>query len=204
MPYHLKSHQKVYLVLKRAIDIFGSILGILVLSPLILVCMLITKCTSKGPIFFKQKRLGLHKKPFTMIKFRSMRVDAPQLGQEDLTIEQQKAMTTPWGSFMRKTSIDEIPQLFNILGGSMSFIGPRPGMADNADALIAARDSFIPNAYDVKPGLSGYAQIHMKRDSDVMEKAKEDSYYVQHFNFWMDIKIFVYSFLFAFGFVKGR
>lgn len=133
-----------------------------------------------------------------------MRFDAPQLGQEDLTIDEQKSMTTKWGSFMRKVSIDEIPQLFNILAGSMSFIGPRPGMAENADALIAARESFIPSAYEVKPGLSGYAQIHMKRNPDPMEKAREDSYYVRHMSFWLDAQIFIYSFLFAFGIVKGR
>ena len=133
-----------------------------------------------------------------------MRKGVKQVGQENLTIKEQNAMTTPWGRFMRKTSLDEIPQLFNILTGSMSFIGPRPGMVANSDGLIHARESFIPNAYEVKSGLSGYAQIHMKRNSDPMEKAREDSYYVQHMNLWLDTKIFVYSFLFAFGVVKGR
>jgi len=114
-------------------------------------------------------------------------------------------MVTGWGKFMRKTSLDEIPQLFNILSGSMSFIGPRPSQnIDHEKELVLARESFVPNAYEVKPGLSGYAQIHMKREHDVMEKAKEDSYYVQHFNFWFDAQIFVYSFFLAFGFVKGR
>jgi O-antigen biosynthesis protein WbqP len=200
----LRKNQKAYLILKRAIDIFGSLLGIIVLSPLLIICFLITTCTSKGGPFFVQERLGRHKKTFHMIKFRSMRKGVKQVGQEELTIEDQKAMTTPWGRFMRKTSIDEIPQLFNILAGSMSFIGPRPGMVTNSDGLIRARDSFIPTAYEVKPGLSGYAQIHMKRDPDPMEKAKEDSFYVQHMSLWFDTKIFIYSFLFAVGFVKGR
>jgi len=200
----LRKNQKAYLVLKRAIDIFGSLLGILVLSPLLMICCLITTCTSKGGPFFVQERLGKHKKIFRLIKFRSMRKGVKQVGQENLTIKEQNAMTTPWGRFMRKTSLDEIPQLFNILTGSMSFIGPRPGMVANSDGLIHARESFIPNAYEVKSGLSGYAQIHMKRNSDPMEKAREDSYYVQHMNLWLDTKIFVYSFLFAFGVVKGR
>jgi lipopolysaccharide/colanic/teichoic acid biosynthesis glycosyltransferase len=193
-----------YLFLKRTIDIFGSLLGICVLSPLIILCTIITSCTSLGGPFFIQERLGRNKKTFHMIKFRSMKKGVKQIGQENLTIEEQKRMTTVWGRFMRMTSIDEIPQLFNILAGSMSFIGPRPGMVTNGDGLIRARDSFVPSAYEVKPGLSGYAQIHMKRNPDVTEKAREDSYYVQHMNLWFDTKIFVYSFLFAFGVVKGR
>jgi len=200
----LKPRQKTYLVFKRIIDIFGSLLGIIVLSPIILLTLIITSCTSKGGPFFIQERLGRHKKVFHMIKFRSMKVGVKQVGQEELTIEEQRSMTTRWGHFMRITSIDEIPQLFNILAGSMSFIGPRPGMITNGDGLIRARESFVPNAYEVKPGLSGYAQIHMKRDPNVVEKAREDSYYVQHMNFWFDASIFIYSFFLAFGFVKGR
>lgn len=200
----LRKSQQHYLILKRAIDIFGSFLGIVVLSPLIILCIIITSCTSKGGPFFIQERLGKHKIVFRMIKFRSMRKGVKQVGQEGLSLEEQRAMTTAWGRFMRKTSIDEIPQLFNILAGSMSFIGPRPGMITNSDGLILARESYVPNAYEVKPGLSGYAQIHMKRDSDVNEKGREDSYYVQHMNLWFDTKIFVYSFLFAFGIVRGR
>ena len=201
----LKPKQKIYLFFKRIIDIFGSLLGIIILSPLLLLCFLITTCTSKGGPFFIQERLGRHKKIFHMIKFRSMKKDAKQVAPADMTIEEQQSMVTGWGRFMRKTSIDEIPQLFNILAGSMSFIGPRPSQtAEHEEELVLARESFVPNAYEVKPGLSGYAQIHMKREHDVMEKAREDSFYVQHMNFCFDAQIFVYSFLFAFGFVKGR
>jgi O-antigen biosynthesis protein WbqP len=140
-----------------------------------------------------------------MIKFRSMRKDAKQIPPADMTIEEQQSMVTEWGKFMRKTSIDEIPQLFNILAGSMSFIGPRPSQTEIHEAdLVQARDSFLPSAYEVKPGLSGYAQIHLKRDHDINKKAELDSYYVQHMSLWFDVQIFVYSFLFAFGFVKGR
>lgn len=139
-----------------------------------------------------------------MIKFRSMRIGVKQIGQENLNEKEQASMTTSWGRFMRKTSIDEIPQLFNILAGSMSFIGPRPGMIENGNELIKARESFLPSAYEVKPGLSGYAQIHMKRNPNVIEKAKEDSYYVRKMSFLLDCKIFIYSLLFAFGVVQGR
>jgi O-antigen biosynthesis protein WbqP len=201
----LRKNQKVYLFFKRVIDIFGSVLGIIVLSPLLIICFLITTCTSKGGPFFIQERLGKHKKIFRMIKFRSMRKDARQIPPEDMSIEEQQSMVTGWGKFMRKTSIDEIPQLFNILAGSMSFIGPRPSQTEKFEmSLVQARESFVPNAYEVKPGLSGYAQIHLKRDHDINKKAELDSYYVKHMSFWFDTKIFVYSFLFAFGFVKGR
>lgn len=199
----LSKRRKGYLVLKRIVDIFGAILGIVLLSPLLILTALITKLTSKGPIFFRQERLGIHERPFMLIKFRSMKTDAPQLGAEEMNVAEQRSFTTPWGEFMRKTSLDEIPQLFNILKGDMSFIGPRPCMAKTIE-LTEARRSFIPSAYDVKPGLSGYAQIHLHREHDVEKKAADDSYYVQHMSAWFDLKIFLYSFLVLFGFTKGR
>jgi O-antigen biosynthesis protein WbqP len=201
----LRKSQQHYLVLKRAIDIFGSFLGIVILSPLIILCIIITSCTSKGGAFFIQERLGRHKTTFHMIKFRSMRKNAKQIAPEHMSVEEQQSMVTGWGKFIRKTSIDEIPQLFNILVGSMSFIGPRPSQTEQYEGdLVAMRESYIPNAYEVRPGLSGYAQIHMKREHDISEKARLDSYYVQKMSLWFDIKIFIYSFLFAFGIVRGR
>lgn len=200
----LKKGQKFYLFWKRAIDIFGSILGITLLSPLLILCSIITKITSKGPVFFRQERLGKNKKVFRIFKFRSMRTDAPEVAPSDISVETQQSMVTKWGKFMRKTSLDEIPQLFNILFGHMSFIGPRPGAAHNEENLVVARESFTPNAFLVKPGLSGYAQVHMKRNHDINEKAKEDSYYVEHLSFWLDAKIFIYSIFCAFGIVKGK
>jgi O-antigen biosynthesis protein WbqP len=200
----LTKRQKIYLVFKRAIDIFGSLLGLLVLSPLFLIGAVGTKVSSKGPIFFRQKRLGRNKKPFILYKFRSMKYDAIQVGQENLTEEEQEAMVTKWGRFIRATSLDEIPQLVNILKGDMSFIGPRPNMAEHSDALIAARDSFIPSAYVVKPGLSGLAQIYLKRNPDIVKKSECDSQYVRKLSFWLDFKLFVLSFLVLFGFNKGK
>jgi len=134
-----------------------------------------------------------------------MRKNVRQVPPEDMSVEEQQSMVTNWGKFMRKTSIDEIPQLFNILAGSMSFIGPRPSQTETYETgLVQVRESFIPSPYEVKPGLSGYAQINLKRDHDINKKAELDSYYVKHMNLWLDTKIFVYSFLFAFGVVKGR
>lgn len=201
---NLKKSQRVYLFFKRGIDIFGSTLGIIILSPVMLLCALIIKCTSKGPVFFRQERLGRYKKVFKIFKFRSMRADAPEVTAEDMTPEEQKAMTYKWGEFMRKTSLDEIPQLFNIFLGQMSFIGPRPCMAHNSDELIHFREKYTPNAYDVKPGLSGYAQTRMKRDHNPDQKAYYDYYYVTRMNFWFDLKIFVYTITTVFGITKGR
>lgn len=198
--------QKAYLPLKRLIDIFGSTLGIILLSWLMIIAAIITKCTSKGPILFKQERLGRHEKVFTLYKFRSMKVEAnAHLSPIEISEEERKDMTTKWGRFMRKTSIDELPQLFNILLGHMSFIGPRPGQTKEGEPeLYAARTATNPTAYEVKPGLSGYSQITYHRNPDVNLKATGDSYYVSHLSLWMDIKLFFLSFLVLFGYQKGK
>ena len=110
--------------------------------------------------FFVQERIGKNKKVFKLIKFRSMRLDAdPNLAPSDMNAEHQQSMETGFGKFLRKTSIDETLQLFNILAGQMGFIGPRPGAAHNEEELIAARESYTPSAFDVRPGMSGYAQV---------------------------------------------
>ncbi len=201
----LRKSQKIYLFFKRCFDLFGSMLGIILLSPVLLIATIVTKCTSKGPVFFKQYRPGKNEKPFLLLKFRSMKIDAAEIPPEDMSIDDQSHMTTKWGHFMRKTSIDELPQLFNIFVGQMSFIGPRPSMMiDKEERLVLARRAATPCPYLVKPGLSGYAQIKMRRDHDVEEKAFYDSEYVRRMSFWFDLKIFVYSFLVLFGFAKGR
>lgn len=201
----LRKSQKIYLFFKRCFDLFGSMLGIILLSPVLLIAGVITKCTSKGPVFFKQLRSGKNEKPFLLLKFRSMRVDAAEIPPENMSADDQSHMTTKWGRFMRKTSIDELPQLFNIFVGQMSFIGPRPSMmVDKEEELVLARRAMNPSPYLVKPGLSGYAQIKMRRAHNVQEKAFYDSEYVRRMSFWFDLKIFVYSFFVLFGFAKGR
>lgn len=199
----LKKSQKFYLVIKRCVDIFGSVIGLIVLSIPLLITAIITKLTSKGPVLFKQERVGKNEVPFKLYKFRSMKVGTAEIAPENLTEEEQKDMTTKWGRFMRKTSLDEFPQLFNILGGSMSFVGPRP-CTDKETELIEARKSAEISPYLIKPGLSGYAQIYLRRNHDHDKKAEYDSYYVKHLSLWLDIKIFFMSFLVMFGLYKGR
>ena len=200
----MKKRQKVYCFFKRIISIFGSFLGIVLLGWLMIIIAIIIKLTSKGPVLFKQQRVGKNKKVFTMYKFRSMKVGTPDLPAYEIDDELYKQYTYKWGAFLRKTSLDEIPQLFNIFKGDMAFIGPRPSMVNNDEDLEAARDALEPSAYSVRPGLSGYAQIHMKRDHEIYKKAELDSYYVRNLSFWMDVKVFFYSILVAFGFAKGR
>jgi lipopolysaccharide/colanic/teichoic acid biosynthesis glycosyltransferase len=201
----LSTNQKIYLFFKRIIDIFGSALGIVILSPILIFVAILTKCTSKGPVFFRQKRLGKNKKPFTLLKFRSMRADARQVPPDQMTPEEQRKMTTKWGQFIRKTSLDELPQLFNILIGQMSFLGPRPSQDEEHEGdLVHERDSYVPGAYLIKPGLSGFSQIYLRRSHNYKEKAQWDCWYVKHFNLWLDFKIFVLSFLCLFGYEKGR
>jgi O-antigen biosynthesis protein WbqP len=203
--YKFTLRQKIYLPFKRLIDILGSLLGIIVLSPLLLISWIITLCAEGYPAIFKQKRPGKHEKPFTIYKFRSMKKNAPQLPAENVTTEERADMVTGWGRFLRRSSIDELPQLFNILFGQMSFIGPRPGLlADKEPELAIARRSYVPSAYEVKPGLSGYAQIYLRRNHDTNLRAQADSYYVQHLSFWLDAKIFFLSFLVPFGYVPGK
>ena len=121
-----------------------------------------------------------------------MRLDAnPNLAPSHMGEDTQKSMETGFGKFLRKTSLDETPQLLNIFIGQMAFIGPRPGAAINEDDLIKEREKYTPNAYDVKPGISGLAQVKMKRDHDPVMKAKLDHEYVSKINLWLDIKLFV-------------
>lgn len=168
----LSARKRAYMILKRFVDIGGSLFGIIVLSPLFLICAIGTSCSSKGPIIFKQERIGLYKKSFHFYKFRSMRIDAPQVAPSDISVTTQQSLITKWGKFMRKTSLDELPQLFNILKGDMSFIGPRPSRGPDVEKeLIDLRSEKEPSPYQVRPGLSGMAQIYLDRDHDPVKKA---------------------------------
>ncbi|NLE05945.1 MAG: sugar transferase [Crenarchaeota archaeon] len=165
----------------------------------------INAIVTKGHPFFIHERYGKNMKFFKMIKFRSVKMSAnPNLAPSDMDEETQKAMDTGFGRFLRKTSFDETPQLLNIFVGQMAFIGPRPGSAHNEEFLRECREKYAPNAYDVKPGISGYAQIKLKREHDPEFKAHWDSEYVKRMSFWFDTKIFVYKILKLFGAVKGR
>ena len=173
----------VYSFFKRVFDILMSLIAIsLLLLPFIIIAIVI-KIDSKGPVCFKQDRIGKNKKIFKILKFRSMYIDtdpnAPthQLGDPESHI-------TKVGKFIRKTSIDELPQLFNILFGQMSFVGPRPALW-NQDDLIAERDKYHAN--DIKPGLTGLAQVSGRDELEIPVKAKFDGEYVQKRGFFYDI-----------------
>ena len=201
----MKTSQKLYLPLKRLIGIFGSFVGIIVCFALLWWWVIpVNAIVTKGHPFFVQERYGKHKKVFKMIKFRSMKIDAnPNLAPSDMDEQTQKSMDTGFGKFLRKTSIDETPQLLNILIGQMAFIGPRP-LIDVSEDVITCNLRKENGAVKLRPGLSGYAQIHKRGDLDPEEKALYDGIYYQHFSLWWDIKIFVYTILKVFGAAKGR
>lgn len=178
---------KVYPVVKRIIDFTLSLIAMLILWPLFLVIAIIIKIDSKGPVFFKQKRVGKNKEYFYIIKFRTMRTDTPNDMPTHL-LKDPEAFITKSGKFLRKTSLDELPQIINILKGEMSIIGPRPALWNQYD-LIKERDKFGAN--DVKPGLSGLAQINGRDEISIEVKAKLDGEYVETISFWMDIKCFI-------------
>lgn len=170
---------------KRLIDIVLSLLGIIVLSIPMLIVALMIKIDDPGPAVFKQQRVGKDKKLFMLYKFRSMKVNTPDLPTHLLENPEQYIIKI--GKFIRRTSIDELPQLFNILKGDMSVIGPRPALW-NQDDLIAERDKYGAN--DVRPGLTGWAQINGRDELEIPEKARFDGEYVEKLSFGFDLKCF--------------
>lgn len=177
--------------IKRLLDILLSFLGIAVLSPVLMILSLLIKLDSKGPVFFRQKRVGKHKKLFRIFKFRTMRADAPHDVPTHLLADPD-AQVTRIGRFLRKSSLDELPQLFNILAGQMSVVGPRPALW-NQDDLVAARDKYGAN--DVTPGLTGWAQINGRDELEINVKAALDGEYVQRMSFFFDCRCFFGTFL---------
>ena len=171
---------------KRLIDIVLSFLGILVLAIPMVIFAIIVKLDSKGPVLFWQKRVGLHKKTFMMPKFRSMYTETPSDMPTHL-LDDPSRWITPVGKVYRKLSIDELPQIFCILTGKMSIIGPRPALW-NQDDLIAERDKYGAN--DVRPGLTGWAQINGRDELEIPVKAKLDGEYVEKMSFLFDCKCF--------------
>ena len=181
----LSIRQKIYLPFKRFFDILLSLLAIIVFSPLYIIIAIIVKCTSKGPVFFKQERIGKNKKHFKILKFRTMRIDTPKDVPTHM-LENPEKYITGIGKFLRKTSLDEIPQAFNIFIGQMSIVGPRPALY-NQDDLVEEREKYHAN--EIVPGLSGWAQCNGRDTLPISEKAKLDGEYVTRFNIWFDIKI---------------
>ena len=188
--------------LKRVFDFLISLIAIIVLAVPMLILAIAIKCDSKGPVFFKQKRIGKGKKIFTILKFRTMRTDTPPDAPTHELADPKKWITKV-GGFLRKTSLDELPQIFNIFAGQMSVIGPRPALW-NQDDLIAERDKYGAN--DVRPGLTGWAQINGRDELEIPVKAKLDGEYVERMGFFFDCKCFfgtVFSVLKSDGVVEG-
>jgi len=188
--------------MKRLFDILLSFTAMILLSPLLLILMAFIKIDSKGPVLFKQKRVGIHKKHFTILKFRTMKIDTPNDLATHL-LQNPEQYLTKIGKFLRKTSLDELPQLWNIFIGDLSFVGPRPALWNQYD-LITERDKYWAN--EVPPGLTGWAQINGRDELTIEEKAKFDGEYTQSFGMWMDLKCFFGTFIQIFtseGVVEG-
>lgn len=180
-----------YRYIKRIIDIILSGLAIIILSPLLLILCIAIKLDSPGPILFTQKRVGIHKTYFQIYKFRTMRTDTPK-DMPTHMLNNPEQYITKTGRFLRKTSLDELPQIFNIFKGDMSIVGPRPALW-NQDDLIAERDKYGAN--DVTPGLTGWAQINGRDELEIPVKAKLDGEYVKKYGFAMDVRCFFGTFL---------
>ena len=176
---------------KRVIDFFVSRIGFIVLLLPMLIIAIAIKCDSKGPVLFKQKRVGKDKKLFNILKFRTMRIDTPRDAPTH-ELSDPKKWITKVGGFLRKTSLDELPQIINIILGQMSIIGPRPALW-NQDDLIAERDKYGAN--DIKPGLTGWAQINGRDELEIPVKAALDGEYVKRMGFFFGIKCFFGTFV---------
>ncbi|MGU8596377.1 sugar transferase [Clostridium perfringens] len=170
--------------MKRVFDFSMSLIAIIVFSPIILIISLLVKLTSKGPVFFKQRRIGKNNEEFNILKFRSMRIDTPNVATH--LLKDPSVFITPLGKFLRKTSLDELPQLINILKGEMSIVGPRPALYNQYD-LKDMRTKV--GVHKLVPGLTGWAQINGRDEIPLEEKVALDKEYMIMQSFWMDIKI---------------
>lgn len=178
---------------KRLIDIIFSLLGILLFAPILILISIFIKIDSKGKIFFKQKRIGRYKKEFEIYKFRTMKNSTPKDTPTHL-FENPDQYITKAGRILRKTSLDELPQIFNILRGDMSIIGPRPALWNQYD-LTKLRD--LIDVHEVRPGLTGWAQINGRDELNNLEKAKLDAYYVKNMSLYFDVQCFFKTILYV-------
>ncbi len=174
----------MYKCIKRGLDFMFSLLGLIILSPLFLILIIWIKLDSKGPVLFKQKRVGINKSHFQILKFRTMRIDTPKDMPTHL-LQNPEQYITKAGRFLRKTSLDELPQIFNIIKGDMAIVGPRPALWNQYD-LIEERDKYGAN--DIRPGLTGWAQINGRDELEIPVKASLDGEYVKRMSFGFDVK----------------
>ena len=176
--------------LKHLFDFVAAILAFIILSPLFLLLCLLIKLDSKGPVFFKQRRVGKGKTEFLIFKFRSMKIHTPR-DQPTHLLENPDAYITRLGGFLRRTSLDELPQLINIIAGQMSLVGPRPALY-NQDDLVAMRDEYGAN--DVRPGLTGWAQVNGRDELPIDVKSRFDGEYIEQMSFLFDLKCIARTF----------
>lgn len=175
---------KFYLKIKRIIDFLLAFIGIIILSPIFLILMIAIKLDSKGPILFKQRRIGINKSEFYILKFRTMRIDTPKDTPTHLLSNPEQYITKV-GKFLRKTSLDELPQIINILKGEMSFIGPRPDLPDHYK-LYSEGDK---KKLSVRPGVTGYAQANGRNSNSWSQRIEMDIFYIENYSLLMDTQI---------------
>ena len=199
-----KEYRLIYSILKRVIDVVGALFGLIILSPILIIVGILIKLESKGPIIFAQKRVGLNGKEFKMYKFRSMVANAEEIKEK---LKEKNEMSGPMfkmkndpritkvGKFIRKTSIDEVPQLINVLKGDMSLVGPRPSLPNEVKEF----ESWMLKRLDVKPGITCYWQVMGRNNIDFENWMKLDVKYVKERNFWLDIKLIFKTFFVLFG-----
>ena len=198
----LSTAQKTYMGIKRCMDFILALVALILFWWVFAILCIAIKLDSPGPIFFKQKRVGLHKTHFNILKFRTMRIDTPK-DMPTHMLSNPDQYITKVGKFLRKSSLDELPQILNILAGEMSIVGPRPALWNQYD-LIEERDKYGAN--DVLPGLTGWAQINGRDELEIPVKAKLDGEYVEKIGLAMDIKCFfgtITAVLFHKGVVEG-
>jgi len=194
---------RLYLTIKRTFDFVLSLFAIFLLSPFFLVFTLLIKLSSRGPVLFKQERIGRNKVHFDILKFRTMRIETPKNTPTHL-LDNPEQWITPIGKFLRKYSLDELPQLFNILKGDMSIVGPRPALWNQFD-LIELRDQYGVNG--ILPGLTGWAQVNGRDELSIELKVNYDKEYLVRMSLWFDITCVYHTFfkvLRSEGVVEGK
>ncbi len=185
------------MMIKRAMDIVGSVFGIIITSPIMLLSAILVKCSSPGPVIFKQERVGLHNKSFYMYKFRSMAMQTAAEEKKGWTVRNDPRVTGI-GKILRRTSIDELPQLFNILKGDMSLVGPRPERPQFVEKFREEIPRYMVK-HQVRPGLTGWAQVNgLRGDSSIKKRIEYDIYYIENWTLGFDIKIILMTFFTGF------
>lgn len=179
----------IYLVTKRGIDLFGAVSLIIILSPILLVLSILVKLTSNGPVIHWSKRIGRDNEVFLMAKFRTMKIETPQIATH--LMSDPDSYLTSIGGYFRRKSLDELPQLVNILKGEISFVGPRPALF-NQDDLIEARTKV--KVHSIRPGITGWAQIHGRDEIPIPQKVEYDNYYLENRSLFLDFRILLETF----------